>query len=81
MPRIRALDLKAVIEGLAKQAESVEDAVAGHGVVLGHGGIEETGSQAAQATVSQCRVIFHLEDVRELLAELAGGGGCIFHQT
>ena len=46
-PRVRALHLEAVVEGLAEQSVAVEDAVAGDGVILGDGGIQEAGGQAA----------------------------------
>ena len=68
LPCVRVLLLEAVFDFLAEQAVAVEQAVAGHRIVLRHGRVEEAGGQAAQATVTQRGIVLSFQDVDEILA-------------
>ncbi len=52
-PNVGLFDLKTIIKGLVKQAEAIEDAIAGHRKVKGGARIQKTGSQPTQTAIAE----------------------------
>jgi len=72
-PDIRILLLEPVLDRLAEQAVAVEDAIAGHGQILGGAGIQKAGGQAAQATIAEGCVIFLFFELGQIIAQTGDG--------
>ncbi len=68
-PRIRLLDLVAVLDALVEHAVVVTDAVADHGQSERCAAVEETGGEAAEAAVAEARVGLAVEDGLEVEAQ------------
>ena len=68
-PEIRDLDLAAILDDLFEDTVVVTDAVAPSWVVQGGHGVQKTGCETAQATVSQSSVGLLLVDGFQLIAK------------
>src|SRR5699024_4766223 len=73
--------LEALDKGLTEKTETVEQTITSHEGVLGNSRIQEASGEAAQATIAQCCVIFDLQDVGELMAQLTGSSCSLINET
>ncbi len=62
-PIVGVFNLLAVFYGLLKHAVFVTDAVTGRRDCHGGHGVQETGCQTSQTTVTQGRVVFHFHGI------------------
>ncbi len=80
-PVVRVLDLPAVLDALTEHAVLVADAVAVAGQAQGGDGIQEAGSEPAEAAVAERGVVLHLTDHVVFEADLAHGLAALVHET
>ena len=73
-PVVRLLDLLAVpVEGLLEDAVLVLDAVAERGYAEGRERVDEAGGETAEAAVAEARLVFDVDDVLRLEAQVLDG--------
>ena len=80
-PSIWMLNLVTVFELLTEQAELITNAIANRWQIQRREGIEETGRQATEATITEAHVGLFVSDCVKILAKLAECITCLLKQT